>query len=91
LPAVGLSALHDGFVRYPVEWLIVLNTSGEVHNNEKIEEDIYWDDISSTGFGGYIGLCSDGQTFGQCGYSIKRKYHSAKLEHASLYICGDYR
>jgi Domain of unknown function (DUF4394) len=35
LPAVGLSALHDGFVRYPVEWLIVLNWYGEVHNMKK--------------------------------------------------------
>jgi len=58
--------------------------------HEKIEEDIYWDDVSSTGFGGYIGLCSDGQTFGQCGRSIKR--HSARRDHAaSLYIRADYR
>jgi hypothetical protein len=35
LPAVGLSALHDGFVRYQVEWLIVLNISGEVHKMKK--------------------------------------------------------
>jgi hypothetical protein len=35
LPAVGLSALNDGFVRYQVEWLIVLNRSGEVHNMKK--------------------------------------------------------
>jgi Domain of unknown function (DUF4394) len=35
LPAVGLSALHDGFVRYQVEWLIVLKTSGELHNMKK--------------------------------------------------------
>jgi len=35
LPAVGLSALHDGFVRYPIEWLTVLNTSGGAHNMKK--------------------------------------------------------
>jgi len=35
LPAVGLSALHDGFVRYQVEWLIVLKISGELHNMKK--------------------------------------------------------
>jgi hypothetical protein len=35
LPAVGLSALNDGFVRYQVEWLIVLIISGEVHNMKK--------------------------------------------------------
>jgi hypothetical protein len=35
LPAFGLSALHDGFVRYPVEWLIVLSISGEIHNMKK--------------------------------------------------------
>jgi hypothetical protein len=27
--------LHGGFVRYPTEWLIVLNTSGENHNMKK--------------------------------------------------------
>jgi uncharacterized protein DUF4394 len=27
--------LHDGFVRYPVEWLIVLKTSGETRNMKK--------------------------------------------------------
>ena len=35
LLAVGLSALHYGFVRYQVEWLIALNISGEVHNMKK--------------------------------------------------------
>jgi Domain of unknown function (DUF4394) len=40
LPAVGLSALHDGFVRYPVEWLIVLSISGEVHNMKKSKKKI---------------------------------------------------
>jgi len=60
--------------------------------HEKIKEEIYWDDVSSTGFGGYIDLCSDGQTFGQCCHSIKRKYHGARHGHAtSLYICADYR
>jgi hypothetical protein len=38
LPAVGLSGLPDGFVRYPVEWLIVLNTSGELSNMKKTKK-----------------------------------------------------
>jgi hypothetical protein len=63
-----------------------------ITQHEKIKEEIYWDDISSSGFGGYIGLCSDGQTFGQCGHSINRKRHSASRDHAAnLCICADYR